>query len=457
MTKFNIVTFAEKMLGVKISPMQAKILRSVMDNLRTAIAGCHASGKTFALAIVALYWVARYNDGKVLITAPGQRQVAKQLMFDIHRLIATSKFKFPVTPLQTELKLTPENFILGFTASEGVSAQGFHGANTLLIVDEAVGVSSGIYEALEGVSAGGNVHWVLAANPAIRTSYFYDAFTKNRKSWNCISISAFDSPNLEGLSLEDLLSLPDDELNLNSWPMLTTRRWTRERYSEWFYGSPSNSPLWQSRVMGVFPDDSENALFTLASLERAAATPAADDRGGDVWIGIDPAGAGTDLTVATAISGGAIIAQAAWASADPRGQAVQFVRQYGQRVRRVRIDSAGLGYGFMLHLRDTLINVAVEGTNFGEAPSNERARQRYANRKAELFGELRDLFERDGITGLPIECLSELSSLRYSLTAQGKTEIESKDRFASVGLEVLTAPTVWRSRSRRQVHGRQKI
>src|SRR5260370_42402351 len=178
----NPVAFAEKMLGVKLSSVQQQILRSVMENPRTAIAGCHSSGKTFALAIIALYWVARYSHGKVLMTAPGRRQIAKQLMFDIHRLLATSKFKFPAAPLQTELKLTPENFILGFTASEGVIAQGFHGTNVLLIVDEAPGVAAPIFEALEGVAAGGDVHWLLLGNPTIRSGYFYDAFTKNRKS-----------------------------------------------------------------------------------------------------------------------------------------------------------------------------------------------------------------------------------------------------------------------------------
>ena len=429
----NPILFSEKMLGHQTWKMQRKILQSVIANPRTAVKGCHASGKTFAAAEIALYWVARHPDGKVLITAPGQRQVAKQLMFEIHRSIATSKFKFPVAPNQTELKITPENYILGFTASEGVSAQGFHGANTLLIVDEAPGVAMPIFEALEGVAAGGDVHWLLLGNPTIRSGYFYDAFTKNRKSWNTITISAFDSPNLEGLDLAGLLDLPDDELNLNSWPMLTTRRWTREKYADWYYGSASNSPLWQSRVLGVFPDDSENALFTLASLERAAATPGADD-GGEVWIGIDPAGAGADMTVATAICNGAIIEQAAWASADARGLAVAFVKKYGAtRVRRVRVDSSGLGYNFMLHLRDVLTNIGVEGVGFGESPS-ERVRERYSNKKAELFGELRDAFERDGISGLPIECLSELSSLRYQLTAQGRVEVESKESLRRRGI-----------------------
>jgi phage terminase large subunit len=239
---------------------------------------------------------------------------------------------------------------------------------------------------------------------------------------------------LQGLTLDDLLALPDDELNLNSWPMLTTRRWTRERHESWYYGSATNSPLWQSRVMGEFPNDSESSLFTLASLERAAASPGRANDRSEITIGIDPAGAGADLTVATAFSCGSIIDQAAWAAADPRGEAVAFVKKFGERVRLVRVDTGGLGYNFMLHLRDVL-NVPVEGVNFGESPSNERAREHYANRKAELYGELRDLFEKGCVFNLNLECISELSSLRYEQTPQGRIQIESKDSLRKRGIK----------------------
>jgi hypothetical protein len=48
---------------------------------------------------------------------------------------------------------------------------------------------------------------VLAGNPTTPPGAFFDAFTKERGLWNCFTISAFDTPNLEGLSLEQLLRL----------------------------------------------------------------------------------------------------------------------------------------------------------------------------------------------------------------------------------------------------------
>ncbi len=67
------VLFAKYILGVKLWQGQVEILRSIKRNRRTAIKACNASGKTFALAIATLWWLARYREGIVLATSPTQR------------------------------------------------------------------------------------------------------------------------------------------------------------------------------------------------------------------------------------------------------------------------------------------------------------------------------------------------------------------------------------------------
>jgi len=49
---------------------------------------------------------------------------------------------------------------------------------------------------MAGIIAGGDVHLVMAGNPTITSGPFFDAFHRERASWNCITIDAFDSPNL---------------------------------------------------------------------------------------------------------------------------------------------------------------------------------------------------------------------------------------------------------------------
>ena len=105
--------------------------------------------------------------------------------------------------------------------------------------------------------------------------FFYDCFGRNRAQWRTFSIYAFDGPNLKGVSLEQLLAMSDEQLDSNVRPYLTSRRWVRDRYLEWFNGTAENRPLWHSRVLGEFPSESTNALIPLCALETAR-KPAVD-------------------------------------------------------------------------------------------------------------------------------------------------------------------------------------
>jgi hypothetical protein len=57
-------------------------------------------------------------------------------------------------------------------------------------------ISSFPFPAIAGIMAGGMVHIVMAGNPTQPSGRFFDAFHRGRGRWNCITIDAFDSPNL---------------------------------------------------------------------------------------------------------------------------------------------------------------------------------------------------------------------------------------------------------------------
>jgi hypothetical protein len=75
----DTVLFAKSILGVQVWKGQVEILRSIKSRRRTAVKACHSAGKTFALAIAALWWLARHPEGIVLTTSPTFRQVRTQL------------------------------------------------------------------------------------------------------------------------------------------------------------------------------------------------------------------------------------------------------------------------------------------------------------------------------------------------------------------------------------------
>lgn len=136
--------FAEHILGVRLWDGQVEMLRSIKTHRRTAIKACHGVGKTFALAVGGLWWLARYPEGIVLTTSPTLRQVRTQVWSEIHRLVARSKIPYPEIR-STELKLRgDENYALGLSTNEAENFQGYHGKFVLIIADEAPGIESGL-------------------------------------------------------------------------------------------------------------------------------------------------------------------------------------------------------------------------------------------------------------------------------------------------------------------------
>ena len=79
------VLFATNVLGTQLWQREIEILKSIQIHTRTAIKACHGVGKTFTLALAALWWLVRWADGIVLTTAPTFRQVGTQLWSEIHR------------------------------------------------------------------------------------------------------------------------------------------------------------------------------------------------------------------------------------------------------------------------------------------------------------------------------------------------------------------------------------
>jgi phage terminase large subunit len=340
------VRFAKHILGVDLWDFEAEILRSIDTQRKTAIKACHGVGKTFTLSLAALWWLARYPDGIVLTTSPTQRQVRTQLWSEIHRAVARAPVPYP--KLHTaELRFRDDNnFALGFSTNQAENFQGYHGKHVLIIADEAPGIAAEIWDPIAGTMAGGDVHVVMADNPTIPSGAFYDAFTKDRGLWNCFTISAFDSPNLKGLTLEQLLRLDPANggpLDRNSFPFLVTKRWVFDQHAAWWHGSESSSSQWLSRVLARFPDQAQNALIKMIWLERAkqrALQNAVNDTGaGPLVAGVDVGGGEAETVVYVCEckhDQRKIISMGAWRGEDTRGQAVNFLNQFRSRLSIVR-------------------------------------------------------------------------------------------------------------------------
>jgi phage terminase large subunit len=430
-TAVDPVRFVREVLRDDPWPVQEEILRSVANHTQTAVKACHSSGKTRIAAAVMLWWIARFKDGIAVTTAPTREQVQKLLWGEVHKAIKRSRLSWPA-PNRSEIRLGAGNYATGLSTDRGINFQGFHSGHLLIVIDEAPGVDAEIWEAIEGARAGGEVHILALGNPTIPGGPFHAAFTSERDLWKTFSIDAFDTPNFEGFTLEDLRGLPPGipesapVFQYRPRPYLVTRRWAYEKFWTW----QERSPMWQSRVRGQFPEQAEDALLSLAWLEAAAKREPHDD-GSKLRAGIDVAGPGEDETVIVIRCVSSIIAQRAWSEQDPRGAALAFLAPYRHRLTEVNVDSAGIGYGFALHLEDH--GYPVNFVNVGGATNHS---ERYFLLKGELYWGLRQRFQDGDIAGLSDQLTtSQLATLRYSHNARGQIVIESKEEMRKRGVK----------------------
>jgi phage terminase large subunit len=427
----SAVRFQRKVLKRQLWEKQKAIARAIQTNRSVSIKGCHGSGKTFLVAGFVPYELLSDPEAVVLWIAPTLRQVKtgwNEVLEAIRRVPV--KGEPPTsTGWKPDPKGKPNNYAQGFSSSRGVNAQGFHGKRVLLIVDEAIGISPDVWDAIEGIRAAGDVRIVKLCNPTVPSGPVFEDFTRLRGTPGhaCITISAFDTPNLAGLTLETLLALPESELDVAPFPWLTRRRWVREMYYKW----GPNNPRFRSRVLGEFPDQADDSVFALSWIERAGLPFDLEDlgpydRAGQyIQVGIDVAGEGSDETVATARLGPFVVAMEAWPEPDPIDKLRAFLSRLKQRFRRSKLvlvgDTVGIGYYFMRAFARE--GYDVRGFVANASPVDPIL---FKDAKAEAYFQLREHMKDGNVRGAGDEdTKAQLSDVRYR-ERLGRVEIESK-------------------------------
>ncbi len=433
------VWFAREMLGHDLWPVSEAILRALSKpRARVAVRGCHASSKTFSAA-EAVLWTP-YAGGIAITTAPTASQVNQMVWSEVHIMYPKARVPLGGELLKTAVfRIAPDLYSLGRSTDKGVNFQGFHARENgfmLIVLDEAPGVEPSVYHAIEGVRAGGDVRVLALGNPDVPSGPFYDAFTSDRAGWETFTIDALESPNFEDeecpgryLTLDELLALPEHRIDYAPRPYLITRRFVIEKYDEWGLASP----LWASKVRGVFPDQSTDSLISLAWIEAAKRREAEGGEGDDWEAGIDVAGPGEDETVLAVRHGPRLHLLKSWAQADPRGEVLAALAPFQDRLKSVKVDSVGQGYYFARHLEDHGYKGKVQDVNVGEAPDDS---DKYVNLKAELYWGLRLRFSGGDMSGITDDLtISQLAGIRYTHNARGQVVIERKEEARKRGVK----------------------
>jgi hypothetical protein len=216
-------------------------------------------------------------------------------------------------------------------------------------------------------------------------------------------------------------------------PLLVDPVWVEERRKVWGV----TSPIYQSKVLGEFPDLSDDTLILPKWIE--AAQKRTIQRTKRPIIAADIARFGEDETVIMRREGGWVRTYRAHHKADTMvttGHIAKAMKDIDAETDkndwvRAIVDVPGVGGGVVDRLAE--LELPVTPYNGGEAAINK---ERFVNARAEDYWTLRERFEEGEIDIDPDDdkLAARLGSVKWGIDSRGRIKIESKDDMRKPGL-----------------------
>ncbi len=294
---------------------------------------------------------------------------------------------------------------------------GYHSGHLLVILDEAGGIAREVWAAVDSLLTSENAKVLAIGNPASGTEF---ERVCRSPDWRVLRISAFDCPNLQPGAVQQ--------------PWGVTQKWVDEMRRRWGEGSV----IYQTKVLGLFPETAIDTLISIAEVERALARSAAEECEERPTIGVDVARFGSDETVIYVVRGGAVAHVESWSGQDTMrtaGRVVALARDLGMWIPdawRIAIDDTGVGGGVTDRLRE--LGWGVNAVNFGSKAVGYKGEETFANRRTELWWDLRTwLREKAALADLNPDVKdilrADLCAPKYEMKSDGRVALEPKKRI----------------------------
>ncbi|MCK6444572.1 hypothetical protein [Elstera cyanobacteriorum] len=409
------VGFVTGVLGESLWSRQREIAEALRDHRRVAVPSCHDAGKSFLASRLAAWWIATGDAGEsfVVTSAPTNAQVKAILWREIKR--AHRLGQLPGTVNRSEWLIDGELVGYGRKPNDWdmTGFQGIHAARVLVIFDEASGVPQALWDAAETLITNEASRLLAIGNPDDPAGPFARACAPGG-GFLTLPIDAFKTPNLTGETIPEGLR-----------PLLVSPLWVEEMRVRW----GEESPLWQAKVRGRFPDIADDRLLSPALLQSAVTASGNADN--PVVLGVDIARFGRDETVLILRRGDQAEIYATFRKQDTMvtvGRIIEAWRTTGAVA--VQVDDAGVGGGVTDRLREQ--GAPVVPILVGR-PAREG--ERFLNLRAELYWGLRERAAAGRLV-LPQDdlLLRQLGELRYRYDSRGRLKLESKDEMKKRGV-----------------------
>lgn len=393
--------------------------------LRLAVASGHGSGKSGAIAMVSKWALDTCPDCRVVVTANTEGQLLTKTMPEIdkwHRLSITRDWfrtsAMSVASAQAAHNRSWRLDAIPWSIQSPEAFAGLHnvGKRIVLAFDESSNIADRIWEVAEGAltDEGTEIIWLAFGNPTRNTGRFKDCFGRYRHLWRTRHI---DSRAVEGTNAAYL-----DELVRT-------------------YGEDSD--IVKVRVRGLFPSASSMQFISSevvdAAMERHAGIVLRNE---PVVFGLDHARFGDDSSV-LAIRQGRDARSRPWKTWHG-ANSMMIAGDVALEVQRhsadaIFVDAGGPNAGGVIdRLRQILGGrTPVFEISFGgkgrDATWNREVRARTANKRAEMYTNLRAWLEKGAIPRHQ-RLADDLTAIEYSYNADSAILLERKEHLKARGM-----------------------
>lgn len=430
---------------------QIESAESVRDNRRTAEVGANGTGKDYTSGMLMLWWMYSWDDAMAIVYGPTTRQVNEIIWKEGRVAFKGANVRLPGRMYDGSSKYVISDFreASGFSSDSsatGAGIQGFHAGHMLVIVTEAHGVSQNEIDSLIRLNPD---RMLLTGNPLSSGGEFYDAFHSKSDIYNTITISAFDTPNLqEGKTII---------------PGMATVEMVEERARE--FGE--ESPMYRQSILGEFPKDDMASIIPLSKAYEAVdrdldvccpswfmdvsddlftpnrmihpddcAVPecvngymnGADP--GSAMLGVDIARYGEDTTVIAYRRGPVIrfLWKGKGKSLMETVTAIREILESRPEIDMCVIDDTGLGGGVTDRLRELEFEASIVAFTAGARAEEP---DKFNNATMEAWWKMREAFVLDDNADIQRDELfiAQVSTRKYKTQSDKTIRLESKDEM----------------------------
>lgn len=427
---------------VELEDYQAEILEAVASGKDATVRSGHGVGKTTTDAFAIFHYLLTHPFSKVPTTAPTFRQVKDILWTEIGKWYQNFRFKAFLNLQTTKLEVIgreAEWFAVGVASNKPENIEGFHAPHILFVVDEAKGVQKAIYDSIDGALTTGGQR-LYTSTPGSRVGQFYEShFGRIAQFFHRIHIRGDQSRRV-------------------------SEKWRLQKALEWGV----DSPIYQAKVLGEFPNEGDDILIRLDYILAAI------DADGELWcdacgkrygdackhdpakmapailhgkhrvLGLDVARYGMDKTALAYGSSARVdwvktreksdlVSTTEWAMAHAKGPDAM------EDVESIGVDDTGLGGGVtdMIAKIHRFPNMPVIFGSTSELDTDDR-KEHFKNNKAWFAWKFRKALEENylaraaGGAGTFALCdddilKGQLSNIRVRHTDKGKLQIIDPD------------------------------